>query len=213
MKRYLMYKSIMKYLTDKDLSLNAKGFLSMILFNDEINALELSKYCSDDIETIKDTMLELRIMKYVKYDPETNMLLAGPSRYDEWDDSIIEDLHNKALNIKVKALEKQNKEQKKKIIELDKLAEHFKESADKFMGLYYSLKDKFDKFIKFIAERLLNPKTKDKYKEFTGDLFGHGVLTYNDSNEIDKEMKTVQIKEEKQLYTSKTSKEKEKLEL
>lgn len=192
-----MYKSIMKYLTDKDLSLNAKGFLSMILFNDEINALELSKYCSDDIETIKDTMLELRIMKYVKYDPETNMLLAGPSRYDEWDDSIIEDLHNKALNIKVKALEKQNKEQKKKIIELDKLAEHFKESADKFMGLYYSLKDKFDKFIKFIAERLLNPKTKDKYKEFTGDLFGHGILTYNDSNEIDKEMKTVQIKEEK----------------
>ena len=41
MKRYLMYKSIMKYLTDKDLSLNAKGFLSMILFNDEINDLEL----------------------------------------------------------------------------------------------------------------------------------------------------------------------------
>lgn len=155
-----MYKSIMKYLTDKDLSLNAKGFLSMILFNDEINALELSKYCSDDIETIKDTMLELRIMKYVKYDPETNMLLAGPSRYDEWDDSIIEDLHNKALNIKVKALEKQNKEQKKKIIELDKLAEHFKESADKFMGLYYSLKDKFDKFIKFIA--ILKLKTNIK---------------------------------------------------
>ena len=54
-----------------------------------------SKYCSDDLETIKDTMLELRIMKYVKYDSETNMLLAGPSRYDEWDDSIIEDLHNK----------------------------------------------------------------------------------------------------------------------
>ena len=88
MKRYLMYKSIMKYLTDKDLSLNAKGFLSMILFNDEINALELSKYCSDDLQTIKDTMLELRIMKYVKYDSETNMLLAGPSRYDEWDDEM-----------------------------------------------------------------------------------------------------------------------------
>ena len=96
MKRYLMYKSIMKYLTDKDLSLNAKGFLSMILFNDEINALDLSKYCSDDIENIKDTMLELRIMKYVKYDPETNMLLAGPKPYDEWDEEIIEDLHRKA---------------------------------------------------------------------------------------------------------------------
>ena len=32
MKKYTMYKSSMKYLTDKDLSLNAKGFLSMILF-------------------------------------------------------------------------------------------------------------------------------------------------------------------------------------
>ena len=96
MKHYTMYKSIMKYLTDKDLSLNAKGFLSMILFNDEINALELSKYCSDDLQTIKDTMLELRITKYVKFDPETNMLLAGPSRYNEWDDEIIEVLHRKA---------------------------------------------------------------------------------------------------------------------
>lgn len=96
MKHYTMYKSIMKYFTDKDLSLNAKSFLSMILFNDEINTLELSKYCSDDLQTIKDTMLELRITKYVKFDPETNMLLAGPSRYDEWDDAIIEDLHRKA---------------------------------------------------------------------------------------------------------------------
>lgn len=86
MKHYEMYKSIMKYLTDKDLSLNAKGFLSMILFNDEINALDLSKYCSDDIETIKGTMLELRI---IKYDPETNMLIAGPKKYDEWDKSIL----------------------------------------------------------------------------------------------------------------------------
>ena len=64
MKRYTMYKSIMKSLTDKNLSLNAKGFLSMILFNDEINALELSQYCTDDIQTIKDTMLELRIMNH-----------------------------------------------------------------------------------------------------------------------------------------------------
>ena len=42
----------MKYLTDEDLSENVKDFLSMILFNDGINVLELSKYCTDDIETI-----------------------------------------------------------------------------------------------------------------------------------------------------------------
>ena len=36
-----MYKSIMKYLTDKDLSLNAKSFLTIILFNDEIIGLDI----------------------------------------------------------------------------------------------------------------------------------------------------------------------------
>ena len=54
------------------------------------------QYCTDDLKAIKETMLELRIMKYVKYDPETNMLLAGPEPYDKWDDAIIEDLHRKA---------------------------------------------------------------------------------------------------------------------
>ena len=39
-------------------------------------------------------------MKYVKYDPETNMLLAGPKPYDEWDEEIIKDLHRKTKNKK-----------------------------------------------------------------------------------------------------------------
>lgn len=52
----------MKYLTDKNLSLNVKVFLSMILFNDKINAFELSKYYSDGVETIKDTMLVLMVI-------------------------------------------------------------------------------------------------------------------------------------------------------
>lgn len=48
-------------------------------------------------------MLELRITKYVKFDPETNMLLAGPEPYDKWDESIIEDLHKKAKSKKDKS--------------------------------------------------------------------------------------------------------------
>ena len=103
---------------------------------------------------------------------------------------------NKALNIRVKALQKQNKEQKKQLNELDRLADHFKQKMDEFSSMYYSLKAKFDKFIKFIAERLLNPKTKEKYIEFTGDMFGHGVLTYSDSNEIDNTMKEIRKKQE-----------------
>ena len=47
-------------------------------------------------------MLELRITKYVKYDSETNILLAGPEPYDKWDESIIEDIHKKTKNKKDK---------------------------------------------------------------------------------------------------------------
>ena len=41
-------------------------------------------------------MLELRITKYVRYDSETNMLLVGPSRYDECNEVIMENLHRNA---------------------------------------------------------------------------------------------------------------------
>ena len=85
MKQFNIYKSMMKYLTDKNLSLNAKGLLSIVLFQDEIIGTEIEKLCTDDKETIKDALLELRINKYVRYDFELNKLLAGPIPYTEWD--------------------------------------------------------------------------------------------------------------------------------
>lgn len=36
MSQFNIYKTTMKYLTDKNLSLNAKVFLSIVLFQDEI---------------------------------------------------------------------------------------------------------------------------------------------------------------------------------
>ncbi len=47
MKQFNIYKSTMKYLTDQNLSLNAKGFLTIILFNDGIIGLDIQKYCTD----------------------------------------------------------------------------------------------------------------------------------------------------------------------
>ncbi len=85
MKQFNIYKSMMKYLTDKNLSLNAKGLLSIVLFQDEIIGTEIEKLCTDDKETIKGALLELRINKYVRYDFELNKLLAGPIPYTEWD--------------------------------------------------------------------------------------------------------------------------------
>lgn len=85
MRQFNIYKTMMKYLTDKNLSLNAKGLLSIVLFNDEIIGLDIQKYCTDNKETIKDALLELRINKYIKYDPETEKLIAAPTQYTEWD--------------------------------------------------------------------------------------------------------------------------------
>jgi hypothetical protein len=65
MKQFHIHKDTMKYLTDNNLSLNAKG--------------------TDNKETIKTTLLELRINKYIKYDQETKQLIASPIPYTEWD--------------------------------------------------------------------------------------------------------------------------------
>ena len=98
MKQFKVYKSIMKYLTDSDLSLNAKGFLTIVLFNEELPGIDIAKYCSDNEETIKEALLELRLAKYIKYDEESKTLLAGPEPYPEWDDVILNDLEKRARN-------------------------------------------------------------------------------------------------------------------
>jgi len=174
-----------------DLSKNMKNDLDGFNYNKLLRGYVISKEDKDRINKYIEEVNKQN-EKYKDINNLKNILDIG---YDSMKrlETVEED--NKALNIKVEALEKQSKEQKKKIIELDKLSEHFKESVDKFMELYYSIKDKFDKFIRFIAERLLNHKTKKNYKEFTGDMFGHGILTYNDSNGIDKVM--IDILEEK----------------
>ena len=48
MKQFHIHKDTMKYLTDNNLSLNAKGFLSIVLFNDGINSFDVQKYCTDN---------------------------------------------------------------------------------------------------------------------------------------------------------------------
>ena len=88
MKQFNVYKSTMKYLTDKNLSLNAKRFLTIILFNDGIIGLDIQKYCTDNKETIKDALLELRINKYIKYDSESKKLIVAPVPYTEWDEDL-----------------------------------------------------------------------------------------------------------------------------
>ena len=84
MGNFKVYRAFDEFLKDSDLSLRAKGFLTMVLTNNITQGLEIEKYCSDSYEDIKDTLLELRVAKYIRYNPETNMLEANAVPYEKW---------------------------------------------------------------------------------------------------------------------------------
>ena len=66
-----------------------------------INEIRQEINLSPDLEkkinwAVKYASIKVKVQKgaLIRLEP-TNMLLAGPSRYDEWDEAIIEDLHKK----------------------------------------------------------------------------------------------------------------------
>lgn len=79
-----VHKSADEYLKDKNLSLRAKGFLTMVLTNNITTGYEVQNYCSDSKEDIEDIILELKICKYIRYNPKTNTLDANAIPYDKW---------------------------------------------------------------------------------------------------------------------------------
>ena len=83
MNRSRIYRAFDEFLKDSNISLRAKGFLTMVLTNNITTGFEVEKYCSDSKEDIKDTLLELRINHYIKYNPETNELEADAVPYDK----------------------------------------------------------------------------------------------------------------------------------
>lgn len=83
MNRSRIYRAFDEFLKDSNLSLRAKGFLTMALTNNITQGLDVEQYCTDSKEDIKDTLLELRINHYIKYNPETNELEADAVPYDK----------------------------------------------------------------------------------------------------------------------------------
>lgn len=83
---------------------------------------------------------------------------------------------NDALAIRNASLEKQ-------IIVKDEEIDDLKKENSSLTNELKKWKNKFFKIINFIKNRLLRPKDKDKYKEFTVDLYTHGAIdeeTFND---------------------------------
>ena len=84
MKKYEIFNAFDRFLKDENLSLRAKGFLTMILTENITTGYEIENYYTDSHEDIQDTLLELRINHYVRYNPETNVLEADAIPYEEW---------------------------------------------------------------------------------------------------------------------------------
>ena len=79
-------KTFNEFLLDLNLSLRTKGFLTMVLTNNITLGIEIKEHCTDSMNDIKDTLLELRINKYKRYNSETNMLEANTIPYNKWNE-------------------------------------------------------------------------------------------------------------------------------
>ena len=86
MARLKVHKAFDEFLLEPNLSLIAKGFLTMVLTNNITHGIEIKEHCTDYMDDIKDTLLELRINKYIRYNSETNMLEANAVPYDKWNE-------------------------------------------------------------------------------------------------------------------------------
>ena len=75
-----------EFLLDPNLSLRAKGFLTMVLTNNITHGIEIKEHCTDSMDEIKDTLLELRINKYIRYNSELNILEANAVPYTKWNE-------------------------------------------------------------------------------------------------------------------------------
>ena len=90
--------------------------------------------------------------------------------------------NNEALELRVKSLTEKNK---LKDNELDELKE---ENNSLFAELNY-FKNKFIRLIQFIKNRLFNRKDRDKYHEFSIDLYEHDVIEDDTIKELNKTYK------------------------
>lgn len=85
--------------------------------------------------------------------------------------------NNEALNLRVNTLTNKLTEKEEEIDNLTTDNNYLKSELNKW-------KNKFLKIINFIKNRLLRPKDKDRYKEFTIDLYTHNALDQETFDDI-----------------------------
>lgn len=58
----------------------------MVLTNNITHGIEINEHSTDSIDDIKDTLLELRINKYISYNSELNILEANAVPNTKWNE-------------------------------------------------------------------------------------------------------------------------------
>ncbi len=84
MGNFKVYRAFDEFLFDPILSLRAKGLLTMILTNNITHGTEINERYTDSMDDIKETLLELRINKYIRYNSELNILKANAVSNTKW---------------------------------------------------------------------------------------------------------------------------------
>ena len=85
--------------------------------------------------------------------------------------------NNNSLELRVKVLDDKVLEKAEEIIEL--------KNENKFLkSVLNSFKDKFNKLIRFLNNRMFNKKDKEKYYEFSVDLYTHGIINDDEIKDI-----------------------------
>ena len=87
--------------------------------------------------------------------------------------------------------------------ELKKQIDELKEENNSLFAELNYFKNKFIRLIKFIKNRLFNRKDRDKYRDFSRDLYEHGVIehdTIKELNETYKFSKEHDLSKEKDDY-------------
>ena len=126
-----------------------------------LNYIEQVNNTNNDLKKVKDLPVSLSNIE------------------DKINENIILTENNKALNLRVSVLENKIDKQDKKLEKLEKENNILKKS------LKY-VKDKVEKLINYMKDKMFH-KDRDKYMDFSRDLYNHGILDIEEMYSIKKD--------------------------
>ena len=128
-----------------------------------INFIEKVDKTNNEYQNIKELSITLtNVNEELKYNREQIEILTE---------------NNNSLELRVKTLDDKVKKKDEEINELKEENNLLKTSLENLQKL-------FDRLIKFLKDRMFNKKEKDKYYDFSVDLYTHGIIN-------DKEIKDI----------------------